>query len=240
MTFTLISIPNLIKFRNCISVILIFLAINPCFSQSAHKFRIEGDRSFEKQDFSSSEVYYKKALEKENDFKANYNLGNSLISQNRTGEAIEAYKNAINSKKDKITESKAQHNIGNAYYKMDDYTNSIDSYKKSLRLNPNDNETRKNLALAKEKFAEKNKKNINKNNNDQEKKNNNKDKNNQENSENKNQNKQEKQTQSGLNDNKMSKNEIDKLLKNIESDENEIQKRVFKGKRKSEKRKKDW
>ena len=121
--------------------------------------------------------------------------------------------------------------MGNAYFKLDDYSKSIDFYKTSLRINPNDDETRRNLALAKEKLAEKTQQKNSKGNND---KNSNNDK---KNLENKNQDKNEKQSKSDNIYNKISKNEIDKLLKNIESDENEIQKRVIKGRSKTEKRK---
>jgi tetratricopeptide (TPR) repeat protein len=236
MNCEIISIQTFLKMPFGLALLLVLFSENPSFSQSAHKFRIEGDRSFEKQDFSSAEVFYRKALEKEKDFKANYNLGNSLISQNRTEEALEAYNKSLNTNKDKIAETKAYHNIGNAYFKLKDYSNSIDSYKKSLRLNPNDSETRKNLALAKEKLAEKTRKKDRTGNNDKDRKNNN----DQNNSDNKNQDRKNKKPESDQNNNKMSKNEIDKLLKNIESDENEIQKRVIKGRSKSEKRKKDW
>ena len=234
MDFVIISISELIKIRILKALLLIPLSILSVFSQSPHQFRLKGDEFYQKHDFSSAEVSYRKALEKENDFKANYNLGNSLINQNRTEEALEAYNKSLNTYKDKLSESKVYHNMGNAYFKLDDYSKSIDFYKKSLRINPNDDETRRNLALAKEKLAEKTQQKNSKGNND---KNSNNDK---KNLENKNQDKNEKQSKSDNIYNKISKNEIDKLLKNIESDENEIQKRVIKGRSKSEKRKKDW
>lgn len=48
----------------------------------------------------------------------------------------------------KQTKLNLEHNLGNSYYQQKEYQKAVDSYKNVLRKNPNDNETRYNLALA--------------------------------------------------------------------------------------------
>ena len=49
---------------------------------------------------------------------------------------------------DQETKSNAYYNLGNAFFKKQEMEKSIESYKNSLRLNPSDPSTKKNLALA--------------------------------------------------------------------------------------------
>lgn len=51
-------------------------------------------------------------------------------------------------KKKVKNKSAIQHNLGNSFYQQKEYSRAIDSYKNALRLNPSDQETRYNLALA--------------------------------------------------------------------------------------------
>lgn len=47
--------------------------------------------------------------------------------------------------------ARLNHNLGNAYMQQKNYDKAIEAYKASLRNNPNDEQTRYNLALAKQK-----------------------------------------------------------------------------------------
>lgn len=51
-------------------------------------------------------------------------------------------------KLNKLKNAQKLHNIGNSRMKQQNYQGAIDSYKKSLRNNPNDNQTRYNLSEA--------------------------------------------------------------------------------------------
>ena len=44
--------------------------------------------------------------------------------------------------------AKANYNLGNVAFKSDDFKNAIEYYKKALRLNPNDENARRNLRIA--------------------------------------------------------------------------------------------
>ncbi|MBP6459723.1 MAG: tetratricopeptide repeat protein [Crocinitomicaceae bacterium] len=63
--------------------------------------------------------------------------------------ASELYRKNLQQKKN--SRSLLNHNLGNSYYQKQEYSKAIDAYKDALRKNPNDNETRYNLALALEK-----------------------------------------------------------------------------------------
>jgi tetratricopeptide (TPR) repeat protein len=63
------------------------------------------------------------------------------------------YENAMKNylalnKKNPKNKSAVQHNLGNSFFQQKEYSKAIESYKKALRLNPNDQATRYNLALA--------------------------------------------------------------------------------------------
>src|SRR5690606_11598804 len=60
------------------------------------------------------------------------------------------FKQAATTATEKSEKHKAFHNLGNTYMNEKKYTEAVDAYKNALRNNPNDDETRYNLALAKD------------------------------------------------------------------------------------------
>lgn len=104
--------------------------------------------------YEKAEIEYRKALEinpKSTD--AMYNLGNALFnqipqSQEKGKEAMEQYTTAAKLESDKAKLAHINHNLGTLLYMAQQYPQSVEAYKESLRNNPNDNETRYNLAKA--------------------------------------------------------------------------------------------
>lgn len=104
--------------------------------------------------YEKAEIEYRKALEinpKSTD--AMYNLGNALFnqipqSQEKGKEAMEQYATAAKLESDKAKLAHINHNLGTLLYMAQQYPQSVEAYKESLRNNPNDNETRYNLAKA--------------------------------------------------------------------------------------------
>ena len=84
-----------------------------------------------------------------------YNLGNALYKQGKFPEAAEQYQ-LLAGQGEKLVEtpegkqrlSGVYHNMGNIFMNGKDYGKAVEAYKQSLRLNPSDDETRYNLALA--------------------------------------------------------------------------------------------
>lgn len=114
------------------------------------KFDLDkGNSAYENQDFEGAETQFRK-LTSDKDYKteARFNLGNTLIRLEKPEDAINEYKQIINGNVDSETKAKAFHNLGNAYMQSQKLEDAVEAYKNSLRLNPKDNDTRYNLAVA--------------------------------------------------------------------------------------------
>lgn len=109
-----------------------------------------GNSSYNKGDFSESETDYRRALEKSPaSYEATYNLGNSLYKQERYEEAAQAYGSIIDDSSHLSGAASAAYNIGNSLFKQRQLEQALESYKRSLRINPNDQQTKFNLAYTK-------------------------------------------------------------------------------------------
>ncbi len=111
----------------------------------------EGNKSLSENDFVSAEVDYRKAISKSGDNNAApYNLGNAYYNKETYSEAFGRFKQAGEVANEKPDKHKAYHNMGNVFMKQKQYEKAVEAYKEALRNNPKDEETRYNLALAKE------------------------------------------------------------------------------------------
>ncbi|MDP4278525.1 MAG: tetratricopeptide repeat protein, partial [Bacteroidota bacterium] len=120
----------------------------PAQKASRKNIRV-GNRQYEKGKFTEAEIDYRKAIEIDPKSQVgNYNLGNALFKQKKAKEALEKYQLTLGLEKDPSKKSAIFHNAGNSFMALKDYSNAVESYKSSLRLNPSDNETRYNLAVA--------------------------------------------------------------------------------------------
>ncbi len=128
--------------------------------------------------FIEAEVDYRKAIAKSTEnIAAPFNLGNAYYQRETYNEAFVRFKEAAEYATDKKSKHKAYHNIGNVFMKRKEYEKAVETYKEALRNNPTDEETRYNLALAKELLKKQQDDNKNKNEDqDQDKKEEDKDK----------------------------------------------------------------
>ena len=111
----------------------------------------EANQLINEDDFVSAEMEYRKAIsEHPSNVAGVYNLGNSYYRKGNFDEALyrqqEAAKTAVN----KAEKHKAFHNIGNILMQNKQCKEAVEAYKSALRNDPTDDETRYNLALAKE------------------------------------------------------------------------------------------
>jgi len=127
------------------------------FAQKAERKNVrEGNKLYQGEKFTESEIAYRKSLEvNPRSIEGTYNLGNALYKQNKYPEAAEQYQLLVGqadrlkeTKEGKERLSQVFHNTGNIFMQNKEYAKSVDAYKHSLRLNPKDDETRYNLALA--------------------------------------------------------------------------------------------
>ena len=117
----------------------------------------DGNKQYTKEHFTEAEIAYRKSIEvNPRSVEGIYNLGNSLYKQEKYPEAVEQYQLITGQGERLLREDEHNierlahvfHNMGNICMKGQDYQKSIEAYKQSLRLNPTDDETRYNLALA--------------------------------------------------------------------------------------------
>jgi tetratricopeptide (TPR) repeat protein len=136
------------KLGRLIPVLLLLLGFD-AQAQSENQNIRRGNKDFENQKFQDAELDYRKALEKnENSFRGNFNLGNSVYRQENYEEAANAFQRAIVNQTDKNERSKAFYNFGNSMLMNQQIPESIEAYKNALRLNPDDEDARHNLAYA--------------------------------------------------------------------------------------------
>ena len=120
-------------------------------TESTH-FAYKGFEANKNKKTIESEMDYRKAISKnKNNTIAQYNMGDLLFNQKAYKEASGFYQEASISKgATKEEKHKAYHNLGNIAMKEKEYDKAVLAYKEALRNNPDDDETRYNLAVAKE------------------------------------------------------------------------------------------
>ena len=230
--------------KNIFILIAIF-ASSAAFAQTDRQYIRNGNKLFHQQNYAKAEVEYRKAISKNpNNSQAIYNLGNALLMQQKDSAATSLFQKSGKIEKSKIRKAMSYHNIGVICQKHQMYGEAINAYKEALRNNPNDNETRYNLALCKKLLKnqpkDKNKQNNkqkDKNNKDKNKKDKNKDK---QNNKNKDQDKQDKKQQQPKD--RMSKDNAEQLLNAAMQEEKATQQRISKAMQQAGSRKlqKNW
>ena len=177
-----------------------------------------GNDLFKQKRFVDAEVKYKKALKENPNYStAGYNLGNAVYEQNRLEEALPLYELVAKSAGETETREKSFHNIGNVMMKQKQYDKAIESYKNSLLLNPNDETTRYNLALAQKLLKDQQQNDQNKDQNKDKDKDQNKDQDQDENKDQNSENKDQNEDEGGDDKKDQDKNEGDN--KNDENDQ---------------------
>lgn len=128
------------------------------FAQSARSLARKGNQAYKKEAYSEAEVKFRKSLKAGSDFnKARYNLANTLIKQKRYKQAAQKFNEVVENAESKAVKAKAYHNMGNAFLKAQKLDKSIKAYKNALRLNPQNEEARYNLSYALKKRKQKQK-----------------------------------------------------------------------------------
>lgn len=135
---------------------LVTVFVSVCAQSEAKDYIIGGNQLYAQKDYAKAELQYKQALSKDaNSIKANYNLGNSLYHQKKYDESRAHYDKIIkNIKSSKADKHKAFHNIGKTYLDENNPEKAVQNLKEALKLNPYDEQTRYNYALARKMLEE--------------------------------------------------------------------------------------
>lgn len=145
------------------------------FSQEEKRAAVKGNNAYQNESYDEAIDHYEKSLELNEDYyEGGFNMGNALhrkaaeiakqaqesedqeeqqrlIEQSGVlnQQAANRFEMMIDKTDDKLEKAKAYHNMGNAQLMAGEIDKSIESYKNALRNNPDDDETRYNLAYAK-------------------------------------------------------------------------------------------
>ena len=227
--------------------LLFFIGLS-LYGQKDKKYIREGNREFANEDFDKSELSYRKALEiTKSPHKASFNVGDALYKQEKYDDAAKQFQQLTDSEIDKNGKSSMYHNLGNSLLQSSKLEESIEAYKDALRNNPDDLETKYNLAFAQDKLKQEqqqqqqdkdnkdqdqnkdqeNKDNKDKQNKDQEDQNK-KDQKDQNQDQNK--NNQDKKQQQQPQPNQISKEDAARILQALQNQEKEVQDKVKKAK----------
>ena len=137
------------KKKSAATVALLFIALTAS-AQTDRQYIREGNKQFRMGDYAKAEVSYRKAVEKNpKNPQAAYNLGNALMAQKQDSAAVQQFEQSARMETNPLRKSAAYHNMGVICQTHKMYGDAIEAYKNSLRLNPNDDETRYNLVLCK-------------------------------------------------------------------------------------------
>lgn len=226
--------------RRLLSILCSFIFVLGVQAQNDRGHIRLGNRLFHQQKFEQAEVEYRKAVGKNSaNPQAHYNLGCALFAQKKDSSAVKQYEIAGRLEKTSRRKAMVFHNLGVVCQQHQLYQQAITAYEESLRNNPNDNETRYNLALCKKLLKNQPRQNQNKNKQDKNKQNNKK--NNRQNQNNKN---QDKQNPNNLPQPKeqMSKDNAEQLLNAAMQEEQATQQRLKDAMRQPQRRKlqKNW
>lgn len=119
--------------------------------QASKNYTYKANKALQENSFSDAEAEYRKAISKDGENAvAKYNLGNAYYENESYEEAFSRYKQASEVALTKAEKHSAYHNMGNVFMKNKEYAKAVEAYKMALRNNPTDDETRYNLALAKD------------------------------------------------------------------------------------------
>ncbi len=212
--------------KKYIGALLLLFITTSTFAQKAERDYIrKGNRAYKDSVYVDAEVNYRKALEANPKSTISmFNLGNTLLQQNKVQEAMEQYAGAARIEKDKSKLAQTFHNIGVVFHAQKDYAKAIEAYKESLRNNPKDDETRYNLALAQKMLKDQQNQNQNQDQNQQEQQ----EKQDKQQQQDQQQNQDQQPPQPEKNENQMSKENAEQLLNSVMQDEREVQDKVKK------------
>ena len=158
-----------------LSLVLLALWSSSLHAQGIKSYIRRANKLYHAKDYAGAIQSYRRALLRDSlSGKANFGLGASAYAQGRYDEAKSYLERAVQDQQ--LTpqqQAGVLHNLGNVAMKKKDYQSAVQSYEEALLHNPEDENTRYNLALA-QKLLQQNKNN---NNNQQQKQDPNKDKN---------------------------------------------------------------
>ena len=214
----------MIRLINTVFLLIISSAVS--FGQNERKLVREGVKDYAGNQHAEAEVNFRKALDaKPGLYEAEYDIANSLYKQKKYTESAAEFEKLIQKTEEPQKRADLYHNLGNSQLMAQQFEKGIEAYKNSLRIRPDDEDTRYNLAYALQKMKEQEKKQQEQDKKDQEqdKKEQEQDKKEQE------QDKQEQQKEQQQ-EQEISKEEMEQMLNAVQNQEKEVKDKADKKK----------
>jgi tetratricopeptide (TPR) repeat protein len=235
-----------------IAILLLLVLSASTFAQNKKSFLRDGNTLYADSSYNYAEMQYRKSLEKDQDyFNASFNLADAVYKQERYKESSALFDALIDNATNENNLAKVYHNLGNSLVKEKKLDEAISAYKSALRINPEDKDTRYNLALTTQQKQEQQQEEQKEQEEQEEQEENKEEQKEDEEGENKEEEKQknkqeqeEENKENTLEEKKeeMSKEDAEKMLEAIQQEEKEIQEELQKKKVKGKRVKvlKDW
>jgi Ca-activated chloride channel homolog len=216
-----------------------------------------GNKQYNDENYTEAETSYKKALDIKNNMpEATFNLGDALYKQKRYDDAGKQFQLSAQNNAEPKLKANGWYNLGNSYMEQKKWEDAIKAYKNALKINPNDADSRYNLAYANEmmrknkggggknqdKKDEKDKKDDKKDNKDQKQDKKDDQKQDKQNQDKQANNQDQKNKQQQGQKSKLSKEETEKLLQALNDEEQKTTQKMLLKQMKTQKIKiqKDW
>jgi Ca-activated chloride channel family protein len=131
-------------------ILLVYLCVSPfALAQSDASYFRKGNDQYNNGKYNEAEIQYRKGLEKNKDsWTGQYNLADALYKQEKYKEASLLLDSLAKRTKNPKQMSSVYHNLGNSLLREKAYEESIDAFKKSLKLDPEAEDSRYNLSYA--------------------------------------------------------------------------------------------
>ena len=205
-------------------LIACFILLSPLvsYSQGDKKFIRQGNRDYEKEKYSDSEISYRKALDKNNaSADAVFNTGDALYRQKKFDEAVKQFSQNYDMTDGSMKKSASLYNLGNSLLMANKVAESIDAFKASLKLDPDNMEAKYNLGYAQDLLKQQQQQQQQQQNQDQNKENqDNKDQQQQDQQQNQDKEQQQQQEQA------VSKEDAERILNALANEEKDVQEKV--------------
>ena len=118
--------------------------------RAAREMAWEGNKLYNEELYEEAEIFYHKSLEESYNMpESSFNLGNTSYQLGRHDDAARRFKEIAETETlNPEQRSDAYYNLGNSLIKTQDFENAVAAYKNSLRLEPGDEDARHNLSMA--------------------------------------------------------------------------------------------
>jgi Ca-activated chloride channel family protein len=228
----------LFRFTARILITFMFLIFTVLINaQSDKKYIREGNREYTKNNFSESEVSYRKAIDKNKQSpNAVFNIGDALYKQKKYEDAGKQFIESTGQNEDINKKADGLYNLGNSLLQANKIEESIDAYKSSLKLKPENMQAKYNLAYAQDLLKKQQQQKQQQQKQDKDKNDKNKgdkEKNKEDQNDNKNQKNNQQKDQNNTDQQKqqpqqqqISKEDAQRLLNALANDEKKVQEKV--------------